>query len=508
MTVASPNLTSAINLARSGQLNDACSVLADLAAKVPSDPEVAFWYGYVLLELGVAAKAVEPLSVAAGHAIDSPLQPHLYGLTLTRIGRFEEAIAAFDRALMIDPGFTDALYNRAKALKDQGRIGAAAEAYIEYLARQPNDPDGLYNLANIRFEQNRPAEAVDLFKKLIDSHPLRLDAQTNLALALSQLGELDQAVQQLELVLAVEPTYEAAIRLLHSIQSRRIPGWHLGMLADTTRNQAYDDAIRKAARGAKHVLDIGTGSGLLAMMAARAGAAKITACEQIPTLAQIAEKIVRKNGFEDRIQIIGKKSMDLEVGEEFSERADLLIAEIFDVGLLGEQCLPTLLHARENLLTPDARIIPAAARIYAALIECKKLRHTRSIADIAGFDMSDFDVFRKLEYSQVDLRSLDHRLLSEPFVVGEYQFDSMSALGTQESRAVSVTETGTCDGVVFWFDLYLDEEISISTAPSAALSHWGQALQMLPHPETLHSGEDFDLICRQDAAGISFLRPG
>jgi type III protein arginine methyltransferase len=82
-----------------------------------------------------------------------------------------------------------------------------------------------------------------------------------------------------------------------------IPVFHRGMLRDKARNLAYRQAIEATVAG-KRVLDIGTGSGLLAMMAAKAGAAHVYACESQPLLAATAREIVAANGFSDRITVL------------------------------------------------------------------------------------------------------------------------------------------------------------------------------------------------------------
>src|SRR4029079_4411538 len=70
-----------------------------------------------------------------------------------------------------------------------------------------------------------------------------------------------------------------------------VPGWHFAMMDHHKRNEAYEAAIRRAVPG-KRVLDIGTGAGLLALMAARAGAAKVTACEAVPIIGELAREII------------------------------------------------------------------------------------------------------------------------------------------------------------------------------------------------------------------------
>jgi predicted RNA methylase len=97
-----------------------------------------------------------------------------------------------------------------------------------------------------------------------------------------------------------DPEWREAAR---AVLSYGVPGFHRSMLADAPRNDFYAQAIRATVRPGDVVLDIGTGSGLLAMLAAQAGAARVVACEANPALAATAREIVRRNGFADRIEI-------------------------------------------------------------------------------------------------------------------------------------------------------------------------------------------------------------
>ena len=65
---------------------------------------------------------------------------------------------------------------------------------------------------------------------------------------------------------------------------------HQGMCADAVRNQAYRRALEAAVREQSVVLDVGTGTGLLARYAARAGARRVYAIEQSP-IAEIARPL-------------------------------------------------------------------------------------------------------------------------------------------------------------------------------------------------------------------------
>ena len=94
------------------------------------------------------------------------------------------------------------------------------------------------------------------------------------------------------------------------------------MLHDRDRNEKYEQAIQKAIKYVKNrgqiarVLDIGTGTGLLSMMAARHGADSIIACESFKPMSQCAQNTIDLNGFSDRIHVIPKRSTNLRVCQD------------------------------------------------------------------------------------------------------------------------------------------------------------------------------------------------
>ena len=128
-------------------------------------------------------------------------------------------------------------------------------------------------------------------------------------------------------------------------------GYHFPMIADTTRNGCFDRAIinhlRKRPAAAAHVLDIGSGSGLLAMMAARAGAQQVVSLEMVPQLAAAARHIVDANGYGDAVSVVGQMSTSVQPAE-VGGRFDLLVCEIVDDQLLGEGCAPRRSNARHH----------------------------------------------------------------------------------------------------------------------------------------------------------------
>ncbi len=100
---------------------------------------------------------------------------------------------------------------------------------------------------------------------------------------------------------------------------------------------AISDFVMLKGRGPV-VVDIGCGTGLLALMAARAGASHVYACEQFEPLAKIAQRVVQVNEMEACITVHMKCSSDLQVGEglDLPCKADMVVSEILDSCLLGE----------------------------------------------------------------------------------------------------------------------------------------------------------------------------
>jgi tetratricopeptide (TPR) repeat protein len=494
----------ALEQARSGRKDDAERSLRALLEKHPGHPDILHLIGVILMESDHPEKSLEVLKDAVEKRPDQAQFHYHYGLALVRSGDIDGAVKAFRDAVALDENFHDARYNLAKALKDQGRLDRAAAAYQELLDREPGFPDALYNMANLQYTMGCLTEAESLFTKLLSKYPQHLNARTNLALIKSRQGQRENAIRMLERVLEIDPSHKDAEQLLRRLYNHNIPSWHFDMLNDEERNNAYNKAISTAAEKAQHVLEIGTGSGLLAMMAARAGASKVTTCEMSKQLAAVARKVIARNGYADTIRVIPKKSTQLEVGTDLKEPADLLIAEVFDNGLLGEHFLPALLHAKRNLLKGGAVIIPAAATIYAMLIECSQLRRINPIENIAGFDLRDFDIFRRPGYRQINLNNLNYQPLSDPVAVCRLDFQKNVPASARYDMEIKIRQTGICHAVAFWFELYLDENTKISTLDDSHANHWKQALQFFGEDFRLPAGDSVNLTATHNMTGFSF----
>lgn len=262
------------------------------------------------------------------------------------------------------------------------------------------------------------------------------------------------------------------------------------MLNDNIRNKSYKLAIEKKLDqlGLQsdniNVLDIGTGTGLLSafcILSKWKDSVNIKACELNEFFFEISQKFLSTLNT-DHIKILNKHSNDLSKKDDLGDQMiDLIVTEIFDDCLLGENCLDTFYHAvscNKLLKTGGqvSRVIPQSAKIYLAAIECDYLKksnrftyaHKNGTFEINCMDSSK--LFKKNEslfepYTTENLNKLDFKLICDPVELDDIriEFDNLSFLEkyckhnevTKISKLLTAKTKGFIDGFVIWFDLYL-----------------------------------------------------
>lgn len=286
------------------------------------------------------------------------------------------------------------------------------------------------------------------------------------------------------------------------VQPRKkiLPSWYVPMLLDKRRNNAYRMALRDAITpgGDGVVLDIGAGCGLLSMAAAEAGAQTVIGCEVSEDLAEVGNEIVGLNALESRITIVNKDCRTLSVPRDVPEKANLAVFEMFDCSLIGEGVLHFLKYAREHLLADDAVFLPRSGVLRAMLIEHRLDR----VLDVGASILNAY--LYTPGFVNVDASELGHRPLSEPFDVFTFDFANAEPVADDCEPDVVAIDEGTVGGVLFWFDLELDDVRTLSNAPNRGGGlHWNQGLQFLPEVR-VSRGESLPLLGRHDGSSLSF----
>ncbi|MDD9926166.1 MAG: tetratricopeptide repeat protein [Rhodospirillaceae bacterium] len=494
-----------------GELTDAEINFRRARELDPTDTDINFNLGLILLQRGNFVEARSCFEVVVAGRPDDADAHHNLGMAWRRESGKDAAaaaIASFRRAVEIDGDDCDSLLELAALLREEGCLTEALAVSERVLKTENIDARAHYNHGAILYDFGRYEDAVRSLRRAVAEDPPDLRAHDALGRALAAMGDMDGAIRAFRRGIEAQPDNHRIKRNLRDAYSRLVPSWHLPMINDSGRNEVYQAAIEKAVGADDIVLDIGTGSGLSAMMAARAGARRVIGCEMLGSMAEMARRIIARNGYEETITVLTKQSSELVVGEDLPEPASVLISENLDVTLIGESVIPSLRHATRHLVRPDAKVIPQAARIWGCVVEWPGERTINPVRKICDFDFSDFDLFRNPNmHVPFDEERDPHRALSAPFEIAAYDFrrpPDFSDGDIVEVLTLPALETGTAHAVTVWFELELDDEISFSTRFETNLNHWHQTAQFLDRDLAVQKGEEFHLTVRRTDTRFCF----
>ncbi len=397
-----------------------------------------------------------------------PEANHLLGMILAQHGQMEQARTFLATAAAARNATPEMHNNYGVTLHGLGEIAAAAEAFMKALTVRPEYAEAFNNLGSLYKEAGRTRDAVAAFRRAVE----------------------------------LQPDYAVAAENLRATYGEVVPSWHFSMMNDAPRNAAYEQALQRVVKG-KRVLDIGTGAGLLAMIAARAGAADVSTCEMVDLVADHAREIILRNGYADRINLINKPSTAL-TAADIGGPVDVIVTETFSSGLMGEGVLATLEHANAHLLAPGGAVIPRAAAARGYLIGGQSLRDKLHVDQVAGFDLASFAAFAPAKVG-LCLDHEPHEVLSDD--VDLIGFDLTRAAFPASAAPVSITATaaGECVGIAQWLRLQLDADTVYENRPSprARGATWVHIVYRFPQPVTVRPGQVVKVVVRHDRQQIS-----
>lgn len=463
---AMQHFATACQLHQAGRLGDAANAYRRALALDPAAHQYWSNYGSALDSLDMHDEAVAAFKQALELAPDDALTWNNLGLVQQAMDDHEAAEKSLRRAIELDDQLTFAHFNLGRLLQVREQNAQAIAAYRRVLGRAPHMAQANHNLARLLEQEGDYAGARSYYEQAIDSDP--------------------------ELI--------AAHRGLAAIATRQVPLWHVPMMNDEQRNAAYFAALEKAVTPSSTVFEIGTGSGLLAMMAARLGAQEVVTCEAEPTVADAARRVIAANRLQDKVTLLAKPSVDVQAGSDLVRAPDVFVTEIFSSELLGERILATLEDAKRRLLPQDCKIIPQSASIMFALVGGEALQKNVFVDDVHGFDLSEFNTIvpRLQPWGREDLPI---QLLSAPRAAFDFDFQADDQWHERRvSLAVTATRTGRCVGVVQWLRLQLDDTTRFENAPdnAALAASWTRSLYLLPTPLDVNEGEAFDVLAIHD----------
>lgn len=477
---------------RQGRHEDALGNYSQSIRVAPDDPQAHHNLGSAFLGLKRFEEAEACFRRSLALKSDYPQAHTNLGITLLELGRLEEAVTCYQQALTLKPDFAEARNNLGNARKELGRPEEAETDYRHALAIRPDIAEAHSNLGNILLELGRPGEAEASYRQALACNPDHVQALSGLGDILLKRGKLSEAISSYRQCLALDPMWVKAHDGLNKGLGHLVSPWHVPMMNDTPRNDAYLEALRDAVTPGTHVLEIGTGSGLLSMMAARLGARQVTTCEAVVEIAETARGIVADNGFASRVTVINKMSTRLEIGKDMEERADLLVSEILSSEFLGEGVLSSIEDAKRRLLKPGSRIIPARGSIQFALFGGADIAKNIRVDTVCGFDLSRFNtiVSRKQYVSRNDLRI---ELLTDDACAFFFDFSKTDRFPASERKTIEVPvrRAGRCCGIIQWLRLEMDDTVVFENHPSMKnpASSWQHCVYVLPTAMDIAPGQ-------------------
>lgn len=284
---------------------------------------------------------------------------------------------------------------------------------------------------------------------------------------------------------------------------------HHEMLTDKVRTESYRDALLTNSNRFQNcvMLDVGCGTGILSMFAAKSGCRKVISVDQSDVIYH-AMDIVRENNLSDTITLQKGRLEDINIG---IDKVDAIISEWMGYFLLFEGMLDTVIYAREHYLKPDGVILPNRCTI--SIMGSGDTKRYIDLVDywsnVYGFKMSCMKAEVVREPS-IEICNVDNLITSTAEI---QSFDlykvTTDCVNFSSPFTLNVKKTGSLTAIIGYFDIFFDLEnpIHFSTGPHSTPTHWKQTVFSLSEPISITEGEVLTgtLICRRHCKDIRGL---
>lgn len=273
-------------------------------------------------------------------------------------------------------------------------------------------------------------------------------------------------------------------------------GIHEEMLKDEIRTKTYQNAIyhNRHLFKDKVVIDVGSGTGILSMFAAKAGARKVFAIEY-SNMAIRSREIIKDNKLDHIIEVIHGKVEDIETLPGGIEKADVIISEWMGYCLLYESMLNTVIYARDKWLHEEGVLFPDNAKLYLCAIEDRQYKDDKINwwDNVYGFNMSSI---RRVAITEPLVDVVDaNQVVTNNALVKEIDLYTVTVadLSFTVPFSLRVVRNDYVQALVTFFTVEFTKchkRVGFSTGPDSHYTHWKQTVFYLQDALTVKKHEE------------------
>jgi protein arginine N-methyltransferase 1 len=274
--------------------------------------------------------------------------------------------------------------------------------------------------------------------------------------------------------------------------------YHRTLVADRVRVAAFRDALAGVIeKGQSVVVDIGTGTGILAMLAARLGARKVYAYEKAE-IGAVAERLIKANRLRN-IEVIAARSTEI----IDPPRGDIVVSETLGNYALEEFLVETMNDARARHLKPGGTLIPGALDQFVCPVIAPRVFDELTVWNGVGHGL-DFAPACVMSLNNAYVRKFEPReLWGEGRAAIAWDTLDFTARNRMRRKGVATWKAvhqTTVYGLALWWTAHLTPSVPLSTSPLAPATHWEQLYFPVLEPMTVERGEQLSANLRSHSS--------
>ncbi len=263
--------------------------------------------------------------------------------------------------------------------------------------------------------------------------------------------------------------------------------YHRTLIADRVRVAAFHEALRKLIRkGETVVVDIGTGTGLLAFLAAKLGAKKVYAYE-MAEIGAVAERLRALNKLRNVELIPGRSTEIID-----PPKGDVVVTETLGNYALEEFLVETMNDARARHLKPGGVLVPGLVEQFVCPVTGPRFYKELCAWDDVGYGL-DLAPARAMSLNNVYVRPFKPADLlgggKSAVLWDTVDFGEKNRLARRGEGRWTMRADTTIHGFALWWNARLAEGTVLSTSPLSPPTHWEQLYFPVQEPLSLKSGE-------------------